>query len=494
MKFTVTGQLVSLLVSFVSRTIFIRVLGSEYLGLSGLFTNILSVLSLAEMGLGTAILYSLYEPLAKQDYDKIKAILDLFGKVYRVICVSVALVGALLTPFLDFLIKEWPAIDGIEIFYLLFVLNLSFSYLAAYKRLILFADQKKYIDSIFHFATATLLNLAQITVLLLTANYLLFLVLNVLATIAENLLITAKINQLYPFLKDGPARKLDRQERAGILKNIKAVFINRFGQIIINGTDNIVISKFVGLVAVGLYSNYLLITTSLVKIISIFYLSVIGSIGNIGATENKDKISRTFKQIDFIGFWIYGFSAISILVLINPFIRLWVGKDYQLDSFVVVLIAFNFFLQGNRMSVQVFKESLGLLWFDRYRPLLESGLNLGLSLMLVTRLGIAGVLLGTILSTILSSFWIEPMVLFKYGLSAPLKTYYITYAKRLFLIVAIGAGLFWVSQKLELKPLPQLAALAALCLVLPNLAIYLFNRKSAETATVVEILKNTLKR
>ena len=493
MKITVTGQLVALLVSFISRTVFIRILGSEYLGLSGLFTNILSVLSLAELGINTAIMYSLYEPLAKQDHAKIRAIMSLFAKVYTLICVTIGLVGTALTPFLGFLIKERPNIDGIEVYYLLFVLNLALSYLAAYKRLLLFADQKKYIDSIYHFLTASVLNVVQISVLLLTANYFLFLMLNVVATVTENLLITTQVNRLYPFLKTEKARQLDKQERSDIFKNIKAVFMNRIGYTIINGTDNIVISKFIGLVAVGLYSNYLLITTSVNRLIAIFYQSIIGSVGNVGATESKDKISETFRNIDFIGFWIYGFSAISLLILVNPFIRLWIGEPYQLDNLIVLIIAVNFYLQGNRMSLQIFKESLGLLWYDRYRPILESALNLAISLLLVTQYGIAGVLLGTILSTLMSSFWIEPWVLYKYGMTGRLRDYFLAYARRFLLVLSLGAGMTWIAWKMVFPPLIQLVLLAALCLILPNLVIYLAYRKTSEMITVMQIMKKSFK-
>ena len=254
-KFSLYCQAVSILVSFFTRRVFVQMLKQEYLGLNGTFANILSMLSLAELGIGSAITYSLYKPLAEHDEKQIAATMALFHKTYHVIALAVILLGFSLVPFLSVLIKDLPDIPHIYLIYLLFVLNSSLSYFCVYKQSLIIADQRRYIISVCTFTLNILLHLAQALALWITGNYFLYLGLQIGKTLMENLILSYIANRLYPYINKNRAEMLDSETKNAIIRNIKAMVTHKVGGIVVFGTDNLLISYFVGVIAVGLYSN-----------------------------------------------------------------------------------------------------------------------------------------------------------------------------------------------------------------------------------------------
>lgn len=487
-KYSVIGQILAIIMSFITRMVFVKTLSAEYLGLNGLFSNILSILSLAELGVGASITYSMYNPLANNDRKKIIGLMDLYKKAYIKIGFFVLVSGTLLLPFLDFFIKDIPNISNIKIIYIMYVVNSAFSYFYSYKKSLLVADQKKYIESMYHYSLFLICNFMQILVLLITRNFLLYLCVQISITIIENLMITKKVDAIYPFLKENKKTQLGVTEKKIIFKNVKAMIFHKIGTVIVMGTDNLLISKFVGIAQVGIYSNYLLVMQALDKIFTIIFQSMTASIGNLGATETASRNEFIFRCIDLLGLWIYGFASIALVTLFNPFIELWLGDTYLLPTSTVSLIVISFYLTGRRKSVLTFRDALGLFWYDRHKPIFESIINLAVSIILVKIIGFEGVIIGTIISTLTTSYWIEPFVLYKYGFSTSMKNYLRRYIIWTFIIITIGSFNLWLTSFIG-NTLFSFLGKIIITAVIPNIIIVSIFWKTEEFQYLANIIK-----
>ena len=446
------GQIFGVIISFVARIVFIKCLNSEYLGLNSLFTDIITFLSFAELGIGSAMTFSLYEPLAKNDTQKIKSLMNLYKIAYRTIGSLVFIIGMILLPFLPHFIKEMPAtISNIQLYYALFVVNSAVSYFYSYKRSLVICDQKRYIATFYRYLFYFLVNLSQIILLWFTRNYLVFLVCQIVFTIFENIAISRKAEKMYPFLKEKQIIPLDKNSQKKIKRDIGAAFYNRVGALIIKTTDSLVISKFLGVVALGMYSNYSMIVTSLNTIINQIFTAITASVGNFAVTESPEKLKKLFDRIYFINFVIYGIISVCLFNVTNVFMKIWLGNDFLLDIKIVMAIIISFYIAGIRVSIITFKDALGLYWQDKYRPIITALVNLIVSVFLVTKIGILGTVLGTIISYLCVDLMIEPYFLYKYTLKAPLKEYYINYFKYFVIVMTLGMGSYWCFSFLEIE-------------------------------------------
>ena len=322
-------KLLVVVVNFLARRVFITVLTDEYLGLNGTFANILSVLSLAELGVGTAITFSMYQPLAEHDDERLLSLMALYRKYYRIIGCVIAVVGAALTPALPYLIHDIPNVPHIEIIYLMFVFDSAMSYFFVYKQSIITADQKQYIVTTYQNITAVCMVLVQIVLLLITKNYFVYLSVKLVSTMTNNMLLARKADKLYPFLKKKEIQPLPADVQQGISRNIRATMMHRIGSVVVFETDNVLIMYFIGAIAVGFYSNYLMITRGLQDIYILIYRAITASVGNLCAEEDKSHAQEVFWKLDFFTRWLYGFSSICLLVLLNPFISsVWLKENY----------------------------------------------------------------------------------------------------------------------------------------------------------------------
>jgi O-antigen/teichoic acid export membrane protein len=422
-SYAVIGQVLGIVISLIARTVFIEYLGSELLGVNGLFTNILVVLTLVELGIGPAISYSLFKPIYNNDVEKIKSLMNLYKKAYKTIGIIILLLGVVMIPIYRFFFSAVPDISNLDAIFYLFVLNTGVSYFYSYKRSLIICDQKKYITTAYRYSFYTLLNVIQILIIIFTKNYLLYLVIQVTFTWLENYFISKKANQLYPYLKDKSVNSLSSKDLDSTKKNIKAMLMHKIGGIVVLSTDNILISKLDGLRSVALYSNYYLIIQAFQSIISQLFNSITASIGHLNAEKNVKSINNVFDRLFFLNFVIYGVISVCLLYMFDSFISLWVGNEFILSQRVLYVIVANFFLTGMRKTLLTFKDATGVFWNDRYRSILELSLNLGISILLGIKYGIFGVLLGTVISTILT-FWIEPLVVFKYVLDRRVLEYF----------------------------------------------------------------------
>lgn len=443
-----SGQAIGIIVNLITRFVFIQFLAQEYLGIDGLFTNILSILSLVELGIGPAMTFSLYKPLAQKDEKKISALMNLYKNSYNVVGVLIIVIGLAITPLLPMFINQMPNISQINVIYLLFVLNSGFSYFYAYKRSLIIADQKKYIATFYRYLFFVILNICQIVILMITKNYLLFLMAQILFTVIENIAISKKTQKLYPFLKNYKKENLEKETKKEISRNIFAMTIHKIGGVVVKSTDNIILSKFVGLAPVAIYSNYYLIINALNTVLMQVFNSITASVGNLNVTENKNKLNDIFEKVFFINFWIYSFSSICLYILLNHFINIWVGDNYLFNISIVSIIVINFYITGMRNTVLTYRDALGLYWQDRYKAIFESIINIVASIVFVKMYGTFGVFLGTFISSVTTCLWVEPFILYKYGLKNKVSKYFLKYFVYTIVFLIVGLITYTVSNTL----------------------------------------------
>ncbi|MEE3342813.1 MAG: oligosaccharide flippase family protein [Bacilli bacterium] len=396
-------NIVVIISGLIAQAIFIKILGAEYLGINGLFTNIISMLGIVELGIGNAIIYNLYKPLVKKDYKTINSLMKFYKNAYHAIAIIVFILGMCVIPFLSFFVGKNSLDINITFVYILFILDIVCSYILSYKRSILYADQKNYIINIIHMLYYVILNTSQLLVLYITKNYYLYLVIKIVMRLLENIVITLYVNKKYTYINTKDALKLKKDIIDDIIKKVKALFFHKIGGFIVLGTDNLIISKFLGLITVGMYSNYYLIIDALDKLFGQAIKALTPSVGHMLVTDSKEKVYKVFKKIRFANFWIATFSGTSLLVIMSSFITIWVGKKYLLSIYVLITLVFNYYQKMMRNSYMTFKEAAGIYHEDRFVPLIESTINIIASIVFVKLIGLPGVFIGTIISGL--SLW-----------------------------------------------------------------------------------------
>ena len=450
MLFNIGGQFLTMLLSFINRMVFIRCLSAEYLGVNGLFTDVLSILNFAELGIGTAMVFSMYEPAARDDEQKLARLMNLYKWMYRAVAVSVLLFGLVLLPFLPYLIKGGEGIEHITLIYMIYVLGSASSYLLSYKNSIYQAYQKGYICAGWSMACECIKTVSQITVLLLTRNFILYLAVQQAIQFLPNIMVSRMVDKEFPYLKE--CHELpEREERNGILKNIGAMSMHKLSTIIVRNTDSLLMSSFIGLATVGLYSNYRLVINALNNLMGKFAVAFSGSIGNFAVMENSDRLYKIYKEMDFMFFVMSAYLTGGLMMLFNPFITLLFGGRYCFPMTTVMVIVAEFYITRMRQTNLLFREAMGLFWNDRYKAVEESIINLVASLVLVRQYGVTGIIWGTIISTLCTCAWVEPYIFLKYGVQdawqKKLRDYFAEYLKRTLLTAAVSAAaVLWVQR------------------------------------------------
>lgn len=426
------------LLRFVSRIIFVKVLSDVYLGVNGLLSNVLGLLALSELGISTAISYSLYKPLADKETSKIKLLMRFYQKAYRIIALIVLVLGIILIPFLPWFIKDTSGIENLTFIYLIFLGNMVITYLFSYKRTLITADQRNYKIMPMIMLSNLLLTISQIAVLLLFKNYIIYLLMQSVFTVVENLLVNHVINKEYPYLKEKVNEKLPKEELKTIATNIKALMYHKAGSYVLTASDNIIISKFIGIVTVGVYSNYVLIVNMINSFITVLINNVTASFGNLIAKEDGEKSLKVFNEMNLICFILYGVASVCFVNLFTPFIELFFGEKFVLPIVVVLLISINNFLVGLNLVPITIQSAAGLYNNDRYVPLIQSFVNIFISVALVFPFGIVGVLLGTLISQFLPVI-IKPIIAYRHVFNEKVSFYFLNLSKQLLLLlIAIG--------------------------------------------------------
>lgn len=488
------SRLTAIFMGYVLRVVFTHTLSESYVGVNGLFLDIINVLSLSEMGVGTAITYALYRPIAEGNIEKQKSLMRMFGRFYRMVALLVAVAGAALIPFFDIVIKDYRSVDHLILIYILYLVNTICSYLLIYKKTLMDAHQLNYIGTFYLTMSWVVQDVLQILVLVFTKNFILFLLINIFTTVICNLCISRKADKLYPYLRDKEAEMLPKQERKEIFQNIRAMLMHKAGTVIVNNTDNLILSAFAGLASVGSYSNYYLVIGSIRQLLTQVFQGITASVGNLGVTEKKERVKKVFEAIFFLGQWMYGLAVICLYELINPFVEMSFGKQYLFSGEVVLILCVNFFVNGMRNAALIFRDSLGLFWHDRYKAIAEAVLNLVISIVLVKQLGVAGVFLGTFISMMLTSVWVEPYILYKYEFQMSCGGYF---ARYLAYIVVIGAA--WYITDVCCRMIVGSAGMVlfgriCISLAVPNLIFLIVYCRTKEFVFLLEKLRQLLKK
>ncbi|HBI6917945.1 TPA: oligosaccharide flippase family protein [Clostridium perfringens] len=490
---SIISQIVIIILGFVSRKVFIDNLGTEYLGINGLLTNILSMMVLIEGGIGISIVYNLYKPLAENNKEQIIALVNLYKKSYRVLALIILIISIFLYPFLNKIMKTDISAISIILVYSIFVIKNIVSYLNAYKWALINADQKGYILTINNLIFQIVTTISKIIILVLTKNYLLFLLIELIIFIIQNFVNTKTIRRIYPYLNDKVNVSLDSKTKNNINKNIRAMFLHNIGGYLVFSTDNILISSFINVSTVGLYSNYTMIIGQLSGLLSPVINGIGAGVGNLIATENEEKIYEIFKTTFFISFWIYSFATIFLYNLLEPFINWWIGEGYLLNKFVFLVVLFNFYINGMRSVIGTYKSKAGLFVQDKYMPALEGVVNLVMSLILIKYLGLVGVFLGTTISTLIIPFWNQPRIVYKELLKKSVSKYFITYL--VYLMIMLGVG--WITGNLcnlivGGYSFTSLIVRGVVCVIIPNTIYFILFFNTREFQYLWISIKNQI--
>lgn len=429
------SQIFIMVLTFVCRTIFVKLLAAEYLGLSGLFTNILSVLALSELGIGNAIIVHLYEPIAEHDEITICRYMNFYAVAYRVIGIVILAFGVLSTPFLPFLVNTDVDIPNLEIIYFLYIANTAVSYFCAYKRTILTVDQKEYINTINRNVFTLIQNVLQIIVLLLTRDYIFYVATMVVCTLLSNVRISVIADRKYPYLRANKSERLGKTEILELLKSLKAILYYKLGNTIINSTDNILISTILGVYYVGLYSNYSMLVGVVTTFATMIFAACSASLGNYNASENKRNVYFMFRVMSLLAVWVYGFASICFACLFQPFIKLWIGEKFLMDNATMLLVVIAFFLKGVISVSGTFVDITRLFVRTRMAPIIMAAINILVSIVAAKTIGLAGIFLGTIVSYAATQLWVNPYILCKHRFRVPFREYALFFSACVILVL-----------------------------------------------------------
>lgn len=474
------ARVTAILLGFATRVVFTHTLSEDYVGINGLFKDILNVLALSELGVGTAITYALYKPIADGDIEKQKSLMKLYQSFYRIVAVIVLAAGLLVIPFMDVLIIDQPQVGHLTLIYIMYLASSVISYLWIYKKTLIDAHQLSYIGVLYHTLSLVIQNVLQIIVLITTRNFILYLSVQIACTVFNNVCVSRKADKMYPYLRDKRVERLSKEERQGIFQNIRAMLMHKIGDVVVNNTDNLLLSALVGTVSVGKYSNYFLIIGSVRQVLDQMFQGITASVGNMGVEAGRNRIRKIFEASFFMGQWIYGLAAICLYEAVDLFVGLSFGTQYIFASNITLILCLNFYLTGMRQAALVFRDSMGLFWYDRYKSLVEAVINLVVSLILGKYMGTAGVFLGTMVSTVTTSLWVEPYMLYKHRLQAPCRFYFLKY-----LLYASVTFLLWFLEDLVCghingNPWAVCVLRVLLCFMMTNLVYLVLYHRTKE--------------
>lgn len=490
------GQFITSITGFICRTVFIKCLAAEYLGVNGLFTNILSMLSLAELGVGGAINYALYKPLAEKNEREVSEYMNFYAKAYISIGIIIFLIGISLLPFLKYLIKDAPNIkESLNVIYIIYLANTSIGYFFSYKSALINADQRNYIVSLTNYIIVILQAIVQIVVLILTKNFLLYLIVQFIFSISQNLIISYIADKLYPFIKNNKECKLTKNKKNKLMADIRDLMINKLSGVLVNNTDNLIITYFSGLITVGLCSNYNLLINTINTTVMQFFNGIQASLGNLNAIESREKRELYFNVMNFVNFWIFGFCTICIILLIDDVIKLWIGDKYILDASIKFILAINFYIIGMQNSIWSYKVTSGIFKQGRFILAIMAVINLILSIMLGNKMGLFGILFATTIARISTNVWYDPYTVYKLVFKKNPKEYFAKYIKNIFItIITLIITNYVISYiNLNINLYVKFIFKLIVCVIFPNICFCIIFYKNKEFKFIKNYIYNILK-
>lgn len=410
---SVIANSTAIVANIVTQRVFIKTLGIDTLGINGVFTNIITMLGIAELGISHAIIFNLYRPLIAKDNKKIIALMHFYKKAYSYISKAILAIGIIMIPFVHTIIGDNTTNIDITFAFILAVIDIYLSYFLSYRRSILYADKKNYIINFVHAIYLTTMNALQVLVLLLLKNYYMFILIRMICRILENIVIYSISNKKYPYLNKRKKETIDELTKKDIITKIKALFLHKIAGFVVSGTDNIVISMFLGVTSVGYYSNYNTIVVALTTVLSQAIYALIPNVGHILVKGNPKENYVSFRKVRILNALLSTMSAISLYLLAEPFISMWVGDEYLMHNTVLIVLTVNYFQQTMRSTYLAYKEAAGIFYEDRFMPIIESIVNIVVSIILVNIIGIEGVFVGTFASSLVLWLYSYPKYVYK---------------------------------------------------------------------------------
>ena len=486
------NRLILIVLPFITRTVILYVMGTQYLGLSSLFNSILSFLSLTELGIGAAMVYSMYKPIAENDHATICALLNLYKKLYRIIGTVILVLGLSLVPFLKVLVPEkLPPDLNLYVLYFIYLINAVLSYwLFAYKNALLQAYQRNDVNSKISSIITPVSYVVMLTCLFLTKNYYAYVIWLPIFTVATNFLRMAFVNRNFPNLE--PAGEVSTELRKSIFRKTSALIGTKLNTVVLNAADNLVMSAFLGLTAIAMYGNYHYIMTSIIGFLGIIYSSMTAGLGNSLQTDSLDTNYRNFEKFSFINSWIVGWCTVCLVCLYQPFMQIWVGEGLMFPFYVILEMGLYFYVYQIRKIPVVYKDAAGIWWEDRFRPYVCMIVNVVLNIILVQMIGISGIILSTVFSLFVSIPW-ENYTIFKYVFHRSSKPYY----GKMFLsagtMVIAGAITLWLCS-LPGDSILALLLKGCICVIVPNVIFAGLNCRRPEFRETMTMIQRILKK
>ena len=473
-------QLVTFGFSFVTRTLLITLLGDEYNGLTSFFQNVVSMLSFTELGVGTAIIYALYKPVAENNIEKLKSLMGFYKNVYRILAVIILSLGVIVTPTLKFFLETDVPLGNVSLYFLIYLGNTAVSYLFIYKSSILNADQRnrtvKLITTIF----LVLKHSIEIGVLLLTKSFVAYLVVQLICTVLNNLTISTVANKYYPWLKE-KASKLEKSERKTIFDDVKSMFVYRVGGILLNNSASIIMSKLVGVVVLGFYSNYNLFIGAATTFLELIFHALTGSLGNLNSAKNSKSSEKVLRECNFMAFFLYTICAVGMFVLLDDVVLIWLGPERMLGKAVCFAMVANLYIFGMLQGVMAYRMTTDLFRITKYIILVTCGLNIGLSICMGIKWGLFGILIATSIARLTTNFWYEPLMLYKKIFKMSATKHFVKQGMYFATTLASGAITYFVCEKLFTEvSIITIAVKFVLCVAIPSVIILVLYFRTEE--------------
>lgn len=503
----ITGLGASLLtvsLSFITRTVFIEYLGTGFLGVEGLFSNILSLLSLTELGIGYAIVFKLYKPIEENDRPRILVLLKLYRRVYWLIGAVIVVLGVTLIPFLPHLVKDYDSFAALglnaAVVFVVYILNTASSYwFFAYKASFVRANQKSYVLTTAGYAVSVVKSLCQILALSLFRSFMLYILVMLLFTVITGIISAVVCDRYYPFAREKTRENISREERREFAGDCSALLLYNVHNVVINASDNVVLSAMVGLDAVGLYANYLSVKLALRTLLDSILESLQASLGSLYTTDNPDWSRLMFRVVNFLMIWMYGIGAIGLAILLDDFIVIWLGSDYVVSSWVfqgsaiatplALFVGMEMYVIGYRELLSTYREATGLFQQMKYRPLLSVLVNLAVVIPGIYYWGILGCVVSTIVAGLTTNMIFDPIIIYRYALKQSVKPYFLRNLLYVIVVAAAGAASWWVCSLVPLTGIPGFAIRGLFCVFIPSGIFVLCFHQTREFKTLFNTAK-----
>lgn len=479
------GYVLNTIFGFVCRIVFVQCLSADYLGVNGLFTNILTMLSLAELGVGGAIVYALYKPLAENDEEKIASLMKLYSKAYRMIGLLIAAMGLALMPFLKLVIREQPNIS--ESIYLLYAINLfntASSYFFSYRSSLLIAAQRNYIVSGISYAVAIVQSILQMLFLLLFRNYIGYLLIQTAGTFLFNIIVSCVAVKQFPYIRKKNTLPLPKDEQRALFANVRDLMVYKISGLLVNSTDNILITFFKGLATTGVASNYTLLVNTLNSLLAQVFNGLTASIGNHNVSEPVEKRYQMFKFLDFLNFWAYGWATLGIYFCASSIVRVLFGQAYVLPRNIAFILAVNFYISGVTNMVRIYKHTMGLFHYGRFLQILTGIINIVLSVVLGEKWGLFGILAATGIARLSTHVWYTPYVVYRHGFKMEYVLYLKTHCKYISILLISSLLSEALISLFSEQAIVDILLRAFICSIIFNVVFFLFSIKTPEIKRV----------